>query len=105
GLAGTQLALQPRARVSRLGPMGFLALGAGISGGPYEQRDPFWGIEYDATHFRYATWANAEISFERRSSDGILLRMYAGGAVMVHGAMSSCTVGDMLAPCSGSRRG
>lgn len=101
GATGTQLAVNGRARILRVG-RDQLAIGAGVSGGRYEHRDPFYGIEYEGTMFGPAVWANGEVSLERRTSAGVQLRFYAGAAVVVAGDRERCSDLDGEVMCRGS---
>lgn len=105
GLVGTQVATQLRARVVRIGT-GWFSIGAGVSEGHYEYRDPFIGIEYEPTTVDRAFWANGELSLERRTLGGFDVRVYAGAGVVFSGERQRCSDGNAgTMPCSGSARG
>jgi len=105
GLVGTQVAAQVRARVAQL-DSNWLSLGVGVSEGHYEHREPFFGIEYAPTVVDRAYWANAELSFERRTLGGFQVRAYAGAGAVFAGERQRCYDGDAgTMPCSGSARG
>lgn len=105
GLVGTQVSAQVRARVVPLGA-NWLALGAGLSEGHYEHRDPFYGIEYMPTVVDRAYWANVELSIERRTLQGFDVRVYAGAGAVFAGERQRCSDNDAgTVPCSGSARG
>jgi hypothetical protein len=104
GMAGAQLAVQPRVRLG--GREGLIAsVGAGLSMGRFDRRDPWWSIEYESTVFRRAIWSNVETSLESRTAGGFQLRLYAGLGVMLQGERESCTEDYGLVPCSGTERG
>jgi hypothetical protein len=73
--------------------------------GRFERRDPFFGIEYEATVFRRAVWANGELSLESRAHHGLQFRLFAGAGVMLQGERELCTEDVARVPCAGTERG
>ena len=90
GILGPQTSLMPRLRLDDRGAE--FTLGAGISGGPYN--DPVFlclSEEPGRCDSTKATvlWANAELGAAMRARNGMTLRLYGGAGKLV--AHSGCT--------------
>jgi len=95
-LAGTQLTLMPRALISIGRPRLAVAIGAGVSFGPFRGS---YSCLMDCSPSTWAgtvLWGDAEVAFEYRREDGLFWRGFFGAALVLDGQLTcvetSCDV-------------
>jgi hypothetical protein len=90
-----------------------VAVGGGVSAGPYETVDPllsWFDDPWNTYTWKRAYWTDLELSFERRWAKGLELRGYFGFSGLLSHDASSCTTHDpesgngaTESPCSSTR--